>query len=113
MNRAVKPYTIGCGSKVPHQGEIWFADSLPFDGGKESKSRPVVIKAREGENFVCYKCTSQSSTFRNRYEIINLEEAGLDKVSYIDYDPIFIKREQLVYRLGMMSEEDIKLFGKL
>ena len=113
MRRAVRSYTIGCKFKDPYQGEIWFADSLPFDGGKESKSRPVVIKACEGKDFVCYKCTSQFSQFRNQYKIMDLEEAGLDKESYIDYDPVFVKREQLVYKLGMMSEEDIELFGKL
>lgn len=113
MSRAFKPYTIGSTNRSPHQGEIWLADSLPFDGGTGSKSRPVLIKRREDDRFVCYKCTSQPSAFRNRYRIMDLEEAGLDKESYIDYDPVFVQRGQLVYRIGMMSEEDITGFGRL
>lgn len=113
MSRAFKPYTIGSTNRSPHQGEIWLADSLPFDGGTGSKSRPVLIKRREDDRFECYKCTSQPSAFRNRYRIMDPEEAGLDKESYIDYDPVFVQRGQLVYRIGMMSEEDIAGFGRL
>ena len=113
MRTSSKLYTIGCASKAPRQGEIWLADSIPFDGGTGCKSRPVVFKKREENWFVCFKCTSQCSTFRNRYPIMDLEEAGLDKDSYIDYDPIFVFREQLLYRMGVLSEEDITNFGKL
>lgn len=89
------------------------ADSLPFEDGVHSKNRPVVIKRREGEEFLCYKCTSQESTFRERYRIQDLEEAGLTKYSFIDYDPILISREKLSRRLGEMSTEDVEAFGKL
>jgi hypothetical protein len=99
--------------QAPHHGEIWLAEALPFEDGIHSKSRPVVIKRREGDMFLCYKCTSQESTFRERYRVIDLEEAGLTKYSYIDYDLIFIPREQLFYKLGSISEEDRVNFGKL
>lgn len=44
---------------------------------------------------------------------MDLENAGLNKESYIDYDPVFVSRGQLLYRLGVLSEEDIGAFGKL
>ena len=98
---------------APHHGEIWMADSLPFEDRIHSKNRPVLIKKRDGDIFLCYKCTSQESTFRERYKVMNLEEAGLTKYSFIDYEPILIPREKLSYKLGSISEEDMESFGKL
>ena len=109
--RALKPFTIGSVAGTPHQGEIWLADSLPFVGGAGSKSRPVLVKGRNEESYICFKCTSQISASRRRYRIKNLTDAGLNKISYLDYDPITIPRNRLVYRIGMMSEEDIEGFG--
>lgn len=98
---------------APHHGEIWLAEALPFEDGIHSKNRPVVIKKREGDMFLCFKCTSQMSDFRERYRVLDLEEAGLTKYSFIDYEPIYVPREKLSYKLGVMSEEDLSAFGRL
>ena len=47
------------------------------------------------------------------FKVMNLEEAGLTKYSFIDYEPILIPREKLSYKLGSISEEDMESFGKL
>lgn len=100
-------------STGPRRGEVWFAESLPFDGITGAKSRPVVIKKRENNMFVCFKCTSQRSNIRNRYKVLNPIEAGLDKDSYIDYDPIVVPKEKLTFCLGELTVEDLSCFGKL
>ena len=89
------------------------ADALPFEDGIHSKNRPVVIKKREGDGFICFKCTSQESDFRERYRVIDLEEAGLMKCSFIDYEAIYVPKEKLSYKLGVLSEDDIFAFERL
>ncbi|MBE6515000.1 MAG: hypothetical protein E7Z69_08290 [Thermoplasmata archaeon] len=113
MKPAAKRPNAGIAKRAPRHGEVWLADSLLFNDGMGSKSRPVVIKSREEDRFVCFKCTSQESSFRCRYMISDLMGAGLDKVSYIDYDPVIVNRGQLVQRLGALSEKDVIGFGRL
>jgi hypothetical protein len=103
----------GKNSGGPHRGEFWMAESLPFEDGIHSKDRPVLIKSREADSFICYKCTSQESSFRERYRVLDLEEAGLTKYSCIDYELIRVPRDKLSYRLGLISESDREGFGKL
>lgn len=97
----------------PKHGEIWMVDSLPFADGINSKDRPVLVKSRDGETILCFKCTSQFSQTRKRYEIVNLDEAGLDHRTYLDYDLLRIPRSKLVYHMGRLSEEDNEGFGAL
>lgn len=98
---------------APHRGEIWLAEGLPFDDGVHSKDRPVLICRREGDVFVCYKCTSKRSEHRERYEISDLDSAGLRVASYIDYSTVRVPREKLMCMLGVLSEEDRTAFGRL
>ena len=98
---------------APKKGEIWYADALLFNDGIHSKDRPVLIKSRDGQTFTCFKCTSQISSFRQRYEITDLVEAGLDRRTFIDYDTIRIDRSKLLFKRGCLSEEDRAAFGRL
>ena len=97
----------------PRRGEFWMAESLAFEDGIHSKDRPVLIRSRDGESFVCYKCTSQESSFRERYRVMDIEEAGLMKHSFIDYELIRVPRDKLSYKLGSISESDREGFGRL
>ena len=98
---------------APKSGEIWYADALMFNDGIHSKDRPVLIKKRNDQMFDCYKCTSQSKDIRERYEIKDLDEAGLDHRTFIDYDILQIPRSKLMYRMGKLSDDDRAAFGKL
>ena len=91
----------------PQSGEVWLADSLSFDDSSGSKSRPVMIRRREGDSFICYKCTTKPKDYRNRYRILDLEEAGLEKDTYLDHEPIKVGRNQLLYRMGTISQDDL------
>ncbi len=97
----------------PKSGEIWYADALMFNDGIHSKDRPVLIKKRNDQMFECYKCTSQAKDFRERFEIKDLDEAGLDHRTFIDYDIIHIPRTKLVYCLGRLSDDDRTAFGRI
>ncbi len=99
--------------KAPRQGEIWLADSLLFDDGIHSKGRPVLVKSRRGNDFLCYRCTSKESSFRERYRVSDIDEAGLAVCSFIDYESVLVPREKLIYRLGTLSEDDRQGFGRL
>lgn len=89
------------------------ADSLLFADGISSKDRPVLVKSRDGESVLCFKCTSQISQTRKRYEIVDLDEAALEHCTYLDYDLLRIPRSKLVYPMGCLSEEDKEGFGAL
>ena len=97
----------------PQHGEIWMADSLPFSDGVNSKSRPVLVMGRQGNELLCYKCTSQYSDHRERYELLDLTEAGLCVPTFLDYEILRIPRDKLVYRMGHISEADAEGFGAL
>lgn len=98
---------------APHMGEIWLAQGLPFDDGIHSKDRPVLVDSRHDDVLICYKCTSKHSESRKRYEIKDLDSAGLKVISYLDYTPVLIPRKKLVYLLGVLSNEDKAAFGRL
>ena len=100
-------------SAGPQNGDVWLAKDLPFADGINSKSRPVVIKGKDGDRFRCFKCTTKKSEFRPRYEVIDLIEAGLEKGSFIDYEPILISRSKLSYKMGSISALDRAQFGML
>ncbi len=102
-----------CHEKAPRQGEIWLADRLPFEDGIHSKGRPVLVKSRGGNDFLCYRCTTKKSSFRERYRVSDIDEAGLAVCSFIDYEPVIVPREKLIYRLGTLSEDDRQSFGRL
>ena len=97
----------------PKSGEIWYADALMFNDGIHTKDRPVLIKRRNDQMFECFKCTSQTKDYRERYEIKDLDEAGLDHRTFIDYDILHIPRSKLLYRLGKLSDDDRAAFGRL
>ena len=100
----------GHNRQSPKKGEIWMADSLPFCDGVNSKDRPVLIISRKDRAYKCYKCTSQHSDFRKRYEIQDLEEAGLFHRTFIDYDVVLIPIDKLTYKMGKLSENDVEHF---
>lgn len=98
---------------APHRGEIWLAEGLLFNDGIHSKDRPVLVKGRSDDSFVCYKCTSKRSEFRERYEIRDIDTAGLRVRSYIDYDAVVVPRSRMSVKLGDLSDEDRIAFGRL
>ena len=88
-------------------------NSLPFCDGIQSKDRPVLVKSCEGTLLKCYKCTSQLSVLRERYEIQDLEEAGVNRRTFIDYEILSIPLEKLSFKMGKLSQYDRENFGKL
>ncbi len=62
---------------------------------------------------MCFKCTSKESSFRERYRVQDIDEAGLLVCSFIDNELVIIPRDKLIYRLGILSEEDCQNFGRL
>ena len=97
----------------PKHGELWTADSLPFSDGINRKSRPVLVIGRRGNELLCYKCTSQHSDYRKRYELQDLIEAGLCVPTFLDYEVLHIPCNKLIHRMGHISEADAEGFGAL
>ena len=94
------------GKGTPQPGEIWWVSNL--DGIKD---RPVLILGHIGSTYTFRKCTSQTSTFRQRDIIEDYFGAGLDKATYVDLDRRTIERNRLVRKMGELSEFDREKFG--
>ena len=94
------------GKGTPQPGEIWWVSNL--DGIKD---RPVLILGHNGNMYTFRKCTSQTSTSRQRDVIEDYYDAGLDKATYVDPDRRTIERNRLVRKMGELSESDREKFG--
>ena len=104
-------FTIGCMMAEPVPYEVWIAKDLPFTDGMGSKSRPVIIIGKLQGTFTCYKITTKSNPVRGRKPICDLDEAGLDKESFIEWWPVFVSRDKLSRRIGMLSERDSEMLS--
>lgn len=94
------------GKGTPQPGEIWWVSNL-----NGIKDRPVLILGHTGSIYTFRKCTSQTSTFRQRDTIEDYYDAGLDKATYVDPDRRTIERNRLVRKMGELSEFDREKFG--
>lgn len=94
------------GKGTPQPGEIWWVSNL-----NGIKDRPVLILGHTGSTYTFRKCTSQTSTFRQRDTIEDYYDAGLDKATYVDPDRRKIERNRLVRKMGELSEFDREKFG--
>ena len=104
-------FTIGCLMAEPVPYEVWIAEDLPFSDKEGSKSRPVIIIGKLQNTFTCYKITTKSNPVRGRLPICDLDEAGLDEQSFIEWWPVFVGRNKLSKRIGMLSERDSEMFS--
>ena len=103
--RSKKPSKkTGKGTSQP--GEIWCAENL--DGIKD---RPILVLKYSSGTVTYRKCTSQSSTVRNRDTIEDYLEAGLDKETFVDPEIRNTSRTRLVRKLGALTEYDRQKFG--
>ena len=94
------------GKGTPQPGEIWWVSDL--DGIKD---RPVLILEHNGNTYTFRKCTSQYSSYLPRDTIEDYYDAGLDKATYVDPNLRSIPRNQLVRKMGMLSDFDREKFG--
>ena len=94
------------GKGTPQPGEIWWVSNL--DGIKD---RPILILGHTGDMYTYRKCTSQTSTVKQRDLIEDYFEAGLDKATYVDPDRRTINRNRLMRKMGELSEFDREKFG--
>ena len=94
------------GKGTPQPGEIWWASNL--DGIKD---RPVLVLGHSGNMVTIRKCTSQTSTVRQRDLIVDYMEAGLEKETYVDPEVRSVPRDRLARKLGRLSEYDCQKFG--
>ena len=91
---------------MPQPGEVWWVSML--DGIKD---RPVLILGHQGNTIFFRKCTSQYSDYLPRDVIEDYYDAGLDKATYVDPDLRMIERDQLVRKMGDLSDFDRDKFG--
>ena len=94
------------GKGTPQPGEVWWVSNL--DGIKD---RPVLILDHTGNMYRFRRCTSQTSTVRQRDLIEDYMEAGLEKATYVDKEVRSIERKRLVRKLGVLSEYERAKFG--
>lgn len=114
MRMSLKRCTNGntCnGKNVPRKGEVWVVKT-PFDRCEHPGGRPVLVMGRKGDTYTCYKCTTKNQQ-ADRYRIQDETEAGVERDTYIDSERFTVSISDFVGRLGKLSEEDIKGFGKL
>jgi len=92
---------------------------LVFDDNAESKFRPTLFIETNNNNVEIYKIMSQYKTksdfMKSKYfEIVDFEDAGLYKLSWIDT----FKKYRVgvskfnIRRIGTLSKEDIKRFAE-
>ena len=80
--------------------------------GEDGKKRPVLVISRQGDVVSAFKITSRyegkSSVVKSKYVIITeWQEAGLDKLSYIDISKIInLPYASIRNLVGMLSEKD-------
>ncbi len=91
---------------TPQPGEIWWVSML--DGIKD---RPVLVLGHQGGSVFFRKCTSQYSSYLPRDTIEDYYDAGLDKATYVDPNLCSLPRNQLVRKMGMLSDFDREKFG--
>ncbi len=94
------------GSGTPQPGEIWWASNLD-----SIKDRPVLVLGHSGNMVTIRKCTSQTSTVRQRDLIEDYMEAGLEKETYVDPEVRSVPRDRLARKLGKLSDYDLDKFG--
>ena len=94
------------GRGTPMPGEIWWVSNLD-----NIKDRPVLVLGCSGNMVTFRRCTSQTSTVRQRDLIEDYMEAGLDKETYVDKEVRSTPRDRLVRKIGMLSEYDREKFG--
>ena len=104
-NRSKNP-SNKTGKGTPQPGEIWWAENL--DGIKD---RPILVLKYSSGTVTYRRCTSQSSTVRNRDTIEDYLEAGLDRETFVDPEIRNTSRTRLVRRLGTLTEYDRQKFG--
>jgi len=88
---------------------VWWVNNLSYGDGFNSKGRPVVVVAVSGDAVTYRKCTSQTCYGRERYRIIDLMSAGLEKETYVDMETLTMKRDRLHHKMGRLSEHDADL----
>lgn len=94
----------GKGTPVP--GDIWWVSNL--DGIKD---RPILVLGCSSGTVIYRKCTSQTSTTRQRDTIEDFYDAGLDRATFVDPERRTIQRTRLVRKMGELSEYDRQKFG--
>ena len=97
---------------INEKWEIWFADT-PFDNGRESKVRPVLVLRVNGRMISTFKITSREprTRFPTDYSIIHWVEAGLYKPSTIRGSEVpEIERSRFMDKVGSLQDEDIEIF---
>ncbi len=91
----------------PVSGDIWWANNLPFEGSVLNKGRPVLVIGRDGDCFMCLKCTTSGWPYvQKQYRIMDAMSAGLEKDTYLDMEPVRVPGRLLERRMGELSEED-------
>lgn len=95
--------------------EVWFADA-PFDNGRGSKVRPVLVLRVNGRTVNTFKITSREprTRFPAEYSIVHWGEAGLYTPSTIRGSEILeIERSRFMDKVGSLQEEDIRNLRKI
>ena len=103
-----KRHTPGGGQYEP--GDVRWVENLSMGNG-QSKSRPVIIVRVEGNDVLYYQCTSQSSTTRKRYAIVDTISAGLDHDSFVDLELKRMPKSRLGRKLGHLDDYDMEGIG--
>jgi len=94
------------GKGTPRPGEIWFVSNLD-----NIKDRPVLVIGDVNGSLTIRKCTSQTSSFRQRSLIEDYFEAGLEKATYVDPEVRRLPRSKFLWKMGELSEYDREKFG--
>jgi len=91
--------------------DIWLADVIFSDAPNESKERPVLVVGRQEVLVLTFKMTGTERI--SDYKIVNWNESGLDKQTFIVCDRTLLMTENMFIRkLGTLHPDDINAFRK-
>ena len=89
------------------KGDICWINNLEFRNSIiRCKGRPVLILSVKNGIARCRRCTSQTSTFRDRRVIEDLFETGLLKTTYVDMEVVEYPVDRMGKVIGHLSKND-------
>ena len=94
--------------------ELWLARVAYEDQPNVCKKRPVIVYSETECFTLSFKVSSQNPhAYRENYELQMWREAGLDKPSFISLNPVRIKIEDMLFKIGKLHLLDIQKINTL
>jgi mRNA-degrading endonuclease toxin of MazEF toxin-antitoxin module len=92
----------------PRPWDLWWMNICQYDGSRQYKGRPVVVRCVKGDVAICYQCTSQYHEGITDYRIMDPVSAGLAKTTYVKNQTMAIPLSRLSRRIGKLSPHDVR-----